>query len=198
MTTGKLTPLRRQQGRTEDLSDDALIAACAIGDSAAMGALIDRFHRPVYRFVARLLGSDGGERDDLVQATFLEVSRGAASFRKGSTVQVWIFGIAANLTRNAIRSIVRRRRMQTALASVPERTSARPDDDVQRRELLARLSTALSTLPHHLREAFVLCDLEEVPARDAALTLGVREGTIWRRVHEARKALRAAIERGPE
>jgi RNA polymerase sigma-70 factor (ECF subfamily) len=196
MKLGKLTPLRRQHGRIEELSDEALLAACAIGDTAAMGALIDRFQRPVYRFVARLLGSDGADRDDLVQSTFLEVSRSAASFRQGSAVRVWIFGIAANLTRNQIRSIVRRRRMQTTLASVPERLATRPDDEVERRELLAHLAAALTTLPHDLREAFVLCDLEEVPAREAAITLGVREGTIWRRVHDARKALRAAIERG--
>lgn len=196
MKGARLTPLRRVAGSTEELSDQALVAACALGDSAAMGALIDRYQAPVYRFVSRLLGSDGAERDDAVQATFFEISRTASRFRSASTVRVWIFGIAANIARNQIRTHVRRRRMETALASVPPQRATRPDDEAQRRELLARLGSALAVLPHHLREAFVLCDLEDVSGRDAAATLGVREGTVWRRVHEARKTLRAAIDGG--
>jgi RNA polymerase sigma-70 factor (ECF subfamily) len=196
MTAAKLVPLRRVSGTVDEISEEALVAACALGDAAAMGALIDRFQAPVYRFVSRLLGSDGTDRDDVVQSTFVEVSRSAATFRGGSRVRVWIFGIAANLARNHIRSAVRRRRMEAALAAVPEPRVVRPDDEAARRELLLQLNAALSRLPHNLREAFVLCDLEDVSGRDAAATLGVREGTIWRRVHEARRALRAAIEGG--
>ncbi len=194
MKLGKLRPLRRVEGRTDELSDQALVAACATGDSAALGALIDRFHQPVYRFVARLLGSDGNDRDDLVQQTFVELSRSAGRYRKSSSVRVWIFGIAANVARNQIRSITRRRRMETALGSIPLAPASRPDVELERRQLLAQLHVALVELPHPLREAFVLCDLEEVSALEAATILGVRQGTIWRRVHEARRALRAAVE----
>ena len=194
--TGKLRPLRRIEGRTDELSDEALVAACATGDAAALGALIDRFHKPVYQFVARLLGDGGSERDDLVQQTFVELARSASRYRKGSAVRVWIFGIAANLTRNQIRSFVRRRRMETALASVPAVEIARPDEQLLRRELIERIEAALGELPHSLREAFVLCDLEDVSAQEAAAALGVRPGTIWRRVHEARQALRAALDGG--
>ena len=86
--------------------------------------------------------------------------------------------------------------METALASLPSNQSIRPDDEVERKQLLAQLRAALAQLPHELREAFVLCDLEQVSGRDAAISLGVREGTVWRRVHEARKALRAALDGG--
>ncbi|MDB4963622.1 MAG: polymerase sigma-70 factor, subfamily [Myxococcales bacterium] len=196
MKGAKVTPLRRVAGHAEEFSDEALLAACALGDSAAMSALIDRFQAPVYRFVSRLLSSDGADRDDVVQGTFVEVARCAAKFRAASKVQVWIFGIAANIARNHIRGAVRRRRMETALVSVPSLHSIRPDDEVQRKQLLAQLGAALAGLPHELREAFVLCDLEQVSGRDAASSLGVREGTVWRRVHEARKALRAALDGG--
>ena len=45
-----------------------------------------------------------------------------------------------------------------------------------------------------LREVFVMCDLEEVPGAEAATALGLREGTLWWRLSEARKALRKALE----
>ena len=58
---------------------------------------------------------------------------------------------------------------------------------------MQRLLVALDDLPHDLREAFVMCDLEEVAGVDVARALGVREGTLWRRLHEARRALRCAL-----
>ena len=57
-------------------------------------------------------------------------------------------------------------------------------------EMMERLSAALDALPHDLRVAFVLCDVEEVPGVEAARALGVRQGTMWRRLHDARKRLR--------
>ena len=38
------------------LSDEALVVACGIGDSAALGELFDRLHQTVYRFLSRYLG----------------------------------------------------------------------------------------------------------------------------------------------
>jgi RNA polymerase sigma-70 factor (ECF subfamily) len=193
MKVGKLLPLRRIDATAEEFSDAALIASCALGDSAAMGALIDRFHRPLYRFVSRLIGSSDSARDDLVQATFAEVAMCAGRFRGTSSVKVWMFGIAANQARNHIRSAVRRRRMELAVAEAPQRRVTQPDREVEQREIMAKLAIAIEELPDHLREAFVLCDLEEVPCREAAAALGVREGTIWRRVHDARQALRESL-----
>jgi RNA polymerase sigma-70 factor (ECF subfamily) len=189
----RLVPLRRIQATAEEFSDDALIAACALGDSAAMGALIDRFQQPVYRFVSRLLGSDGSDRDDLVQATFVEVATCAVRYKGKSSVKVWIFGIAANVTRNHIRSAVRRRRMESALAELPARLVPQPDREAERLQMMAMLAAAIDALPARLREVFVLCDLEELPCRDAAVALGVREGTIWRRLHDARCTLRESL-----
>ena len=74
-------------------------------------------------------------------------------------------------------------------------SSAPPDDAIQARQLLALISEAQRQLPHDLRVVFVMCDLEDVPGAEGARILGLREGTLWRRLHEARKALRAGLER---
>jgi RNA polymerase sigma-70 factor (ECF subfamily) len=65
-----------------------------------------------------------------------------------------------------------------------------------RAQQVHRLAAALEDLPHDLRTAYVLCDLEDVPGVDAARVLGIRAGTLWRRLHEARRALRDAIDDG--
>jgi len=40
----------------------------------------------------------------------------------------------------------------------------------------------------------VLCVIEEVPGKEAAEILGIREASLWRRLTDARNAIRASIE----
>jgi RNA polymerase sigma-70 factor (ECF subfamily) len=196
-TGGQIVPLRRLDERKANLSaisDEALLASCGVGDSAALGALFDRHHEAVYRLISRLLRAEPAETDDLVQMTFLEAWRSAAKFSGRGSVKSFLYGIAANTVRHHFRSTQRRR---SAHAALPEPSpSHRPDESALRAQQLERLSCALDKLPHDLRAAYVLCDLEDIPGVEAAQVLGCRVGTLWRRLHDARRALRDAIDGG--
>ncbi len=190
---GKVVPLRRATGLAE-ISDDALLAACGVGESAALGALYDRHHEAMYRLISRMLRSERGEIDDLVQTTFLEAWKSARRYSGKGSVKSFLYGIAANTVRHHIRSTRRRR---DALADLPEPVhGASPEMAVSRTQQISRLGAAVERLPHDLREAYVLCDLEDVPGVEAARILEVRPGTLWRRLHDARKFLREAIDGG--
>jgi RNA polymerase sigma-70 factor (ECF subfamily) len=190
-------PLRRVEERRaaiSEISDEALLAACGVGDAAALGALFDRHHEAVYRLISRLLRTEPSEIDDLVQQTFLEVWRSAKKFGGRGAVRSWLFGIAANTVRHHIRGAVRRR---AVLAAVPPPAAAgTPHEAAMRTEQVHRLAAALEELPDDLRVVYVMCDLEEVPGVEAARVLGLRAGTLGRRLHEARRALREAIDGG--
>lgn len=186
--------IEERRAALSEISDEALLAACAVGDSAALGALFDRHHEAVYRLVSRLMRSDPAETDDLVQTTFLHTWRSAARFRGVGSVKSFLFGIAANTVRHYVRTAMRRR-TATAEWEPPIARNA-PDDVLARNQQVNRLAHALDDLPQDLRAAYVLCDLEDIPGVDAARMLDVRAGTLWRRLHEARRALRAAIEGG--
>ena len=192
MSEGKLLPFRRVEGRTEELADHTLVAAVAGGDPAALGALYDRFHRDVHRFVARLARPD--DADDFVQMTFLEAHRSAARFRGDAQVKTWLFGIAANLVRNHFRGEQRKQRAHDSLEAMPKRPPTSPGDAITREQQRRWLAAAIERLTPALREAYVLCVVEEVPGKDAAAALGIREASLWRRLSDAREALRAAIE----
>ena len=114
-----------------------------------------------------------------------------------SSGRSWICGVTASLARRHQRAERRRSSAFSRLSTWVTRTAAPHGDDVARRQLVDRLSAALDELPHDLRVAYVMCELEEVPGVEAARALGVRPGTMWRRVHDARKRLRAVIERTP-
>ena len=192
---GSLLPLRRVQGVVTEMSDEALLAACALDDAAALGALFDRFQQAVFRFLMRYLGPAHPDIDDLVQATFLEVRRSASGYRATASVRAWLLGIATNLARHHLRGETRRRGMLRSVEHSPPTPLRRPDDDTERRQLLQRLHQAITELPPELRGPLVLCDMEELPGAEAARVLDLREGTLWRRLHEARVALRERLER---
>src|SRR4051812_45231518 len=190
-----LRPPRRDDGDDDGCTDAQLVERCASGDRAAMGELFDRHGQDVQRFLGRLNGWTS-DLDDLVHATFLEALRSVRRFRGGAQVRTWLFGIAINVSRHHLRSEVRRRAFLTVWAERPEERGARPDQLVERQQLVGRLAEALVELPHDLRAAYLLCEVEELSGPEAAAALGVRPGTLGRRLHDARKALRIAIERG--
>jgi RNA polymerase sigma factor (sigma-70 family) len=195
---GEVVFLHRLAGAPHEMSDEALVAACGKGDAAALGALFDRHNAAVYRFVSRAAGVAHRDLDDVVQNTFLCAQRCAGRFRGASAVRTWLLGIAANEIRHLVRGEIRRRRCFEAWNDLSDGAAGdrdRSSREVERREEIVRLAIAVDALPHDLRVAFVLCVVEGVPGVEAARTLGVRPGTLWRRLHEARKALVEAMER---
>lgn len=192
---GQIVPFRRideRKAALSEISDEALLAACALGDAAALGALFDRHHEAVYRLVSRLLRMEAGEIDDIVQTTFLEAWRSASKYTAKGAVKSFLFGIAANTVRHHVRS-TRRRRDAIESWESPATPPSAPDDALSRAQQVQALARALDRLPHDLRVAYVLCDLEDISGVEAARMLDVRAGTLWRRLHDARKALREAI-----
>ncbi len=177
-----------------DPSDEALIASCARGDLAALGHLFDRRADELARFIGRLLGSDGADVEDLLHMTFIEALRAAPRFKGDATARTWLFAIAANLAGNQIRGKMRRRQSLSAFSQLPQPNVATPGEIAERRQLMDRLAHALGGLKHDLRVAFMMCDVEELAGVEVARVLGIPPGTLWRRLHEARKELRSALE----
>ena len=191
--THKILPFRRVAGVSTEMSDEALLAACAIGENVALGALFDRHHDAVRRFLARLSGTDDRDLDDLVQMTFETLPRAARRFDGRSAVKTWLFGVASNVARHHVRSEIRRKRVAEAAATDPRPDAVDGSEDVLQRERSQRLHDAIVALPARLREAFVLVYLENIPGAEVARLVGAREGTIWKRLHQARAQLREAL-----
>jgi RNA polymerase sigma-70 factor (ECF subfamily) len=190
----KVIPIRGRRPADETLSSEALVAACAAGDAEALALLYDRYCDDVTRFLSRLTYVDRQDVGDLVQEVFLAVFRTAKSFRRQSNVKTWLFAIVANIAKDAARKGTRFRAFKHGVSEAQGRmgeTSREPPSiDYGLRRKLQEL---LHTLPHDLRVAFVMCDIEEVSGVEAARELGVPEGTLYRRLHQARQALRAAL-----
>jgi RNA polymerase sigma-70 factor (ECF subfamily) len=195
---GRLIPfLRGSSGYPAP--DEELVAASARGDPSAVEELFRRHGERVYRTLQRLGGGDAKDLEDLLQTTFLEVQRASSRFAGRASVGTWILGIAINVRRHFVRSEARRRSFNEALEPLMAGVTGRaPDEQVIGRETLARLAAGLAALPEHLRIVFTLADLEGLKGAEIARIIRAPEGTVWRRLHQARIRLRTYVEGGRE
>lgn len=174
-------------------SDAELLVAVAGGDLRALGELFDR-HEPALRRYLSRMGLPRADVDDLVQATFLEITRAAPSFDAGHAGRSWIFGVASIMLRRHRRFLHRAAaRLSSWLMPEPEASST-PSQLFERAETEQRFARAFAALSEKKREAFVLVTLEGLSGEEAAQALGVPVNTLWTRLHHARLELSAAID----
>lgn len=174
-------------------TDADLMRACGQGDTEALGQLFDRHHVAVHRFALRLVQGHAADADDIVQQTFLTAHRGAHRFDGRAGARAWLLGIAAQHARHRRRSFARVARLLASLRAQPMASPRSPERAAADHERLARLEAAIDRLPARAREVFLLCEVEQVRGVDAAIVLGAPEGTIYRRLHDARRRLRALL-----
>jgi RNA polymerase sigma-70 factor (ECF subfamily) len=176
-----------------ETSDAALMSRLARGESGALGELYDRHHAPIRRFVARAT-SDGGDVDDLVHATFLTAARNAARYDGRASGRPWLIGIAAQLLRRRHRAFAR------FVAVVTSFRDTRAGATDPRSALHARtdVERALTQLSEPKRITFLMAELEGLTCPEIAEALGIPIGTVWTRLHAARRELRQALTRGEE
>jgi RNA polymerase sigma-70 factor (ECF subfamily) len=137
------------------------------------------------------------EAEDLVQETFTKSLRAFDSFQSGTNFKAWIFRILRNSFLTTRTGIAASRTV--FLEDHPETldsTSAgpTPEDNLIRLDNQAVLHAALEQLPPPLREALLLCDVDEIKYKDIAGILDVPIGTVMSRISRARSALRQLLQ----
>jgi len=175
----------------EERDDAALLRAVARGDEDSLAVLYDRHAGWLtIRMTRRCAMPD--VVDHAVQDTFLAVWRDAGAYRGGRDVAGFIWGICIRRLIDAIRKESGLRRRLTRLAAEPEVVVSAEDQVLVGIEH-GRLGQALAGLSPELRGAIEATVLDGLTCAEAAVLLGVAEGTVKSRCHRARVALRAAL-----
>ncbi len=181
-----------------DSADDAeLLRAHGAGDTHAFARLYDRYDRPCFQFIRRLLGpgqSDAAE--DLHQETWISISKSAASFDPDkASFRAWLFTIA----RHKVWDQFRRQKVAVLASDHGDAAMMVPDpdptpfDQVQSRELAQRLITAVEALPLEQRSAFVMFADAGLTLEEIAQATGVATETVKSRLRYARTKLRQTL-----
>jgi RNA polymerase sigma-70 factor (ECF subfamily) len=175
----------------DEPDDNVLLRAVARRDESALATLYDRHAGWLtVRLMRRCALPD--VVDMAVQDTFLALWRQASSYRGQGKVAAFIWGIGIRRLVDVLRRDVATRRPLPWRAATPE-TVVSAEDEVLLGVEHGRLGPALAALSPELRAAIEATVLDGLSTAEAAVLLGVAEGTVKSRCHRARQALRAAL-----
>ncbi len=167
-----------------------LAARAARGDSAALEVLYRRHVNRVWRY-ARLRTHSRDDAAEIVQETFLRVTRSIAQFKGQSTFTTWLFAVARSVAIELARREGRNRALidrSAVLRLVPRiRKGEGSIPDQETREAVRR---ALSQLPGAKRDVVVLCELSGLSVKEAAGVLQWSESRVKVTLFRARRDLR--------
>jgi RNA polymerase sigma-70 factor (ECF subfamily) len=186
-------------------SDQDLARLCLKGDERAARELVERFQRPVYSLVYRMV-RDRELAEDLTQEVFVRTFNNLQRYDRSYKFSSWLFKIAYNLTVDHLRkkqvktismhgspdAVTAERQEATSLAL--ESGEERPDAVVEARELAGYLEEAIGELRPEYRTAILLRHVEGRAYEEISDIMGVPLGTVKTYIFRARRELRDLLE----
>jgi RNA polymerase sigma factor (sigma-70 family) len=175
----------------DGVSDEALLAGLASGDSDEAAAFVRRFQSRVYGLALTML-RDPALAEEVAQETFVRAWRHASSYdaRRGR-VASWLLTIARNVSIDRARVLPIAPTDPEVLASRLELDHHDALPDIVERD---RLRRALATLPEDQRRALVLAVYGGRTAREIAELDAIPLGTVKTRIRAAMLRLRDCLE----
>jgi RNA polymerase sigma-70 factor, ECF subfamily len=194
--------LRVSGSAGSELEEATLLSGLRRGDEAAYEILIQRYQKPVYSLIGRLV-DDPADAADAVQEVFLKVFRKIGWFRGESSLKTWIYRIAVNEARNQRRWFGRHKKREVGLDPLPGESVGCGDwlEDPQRspyeialdHETRALIEDALKEVSPSFRAALVLREIEGLSYEEIAQILEISLGTVKSRILRGREALRRSL-----
>ena len=127
------------------------------------------------------------DAEDALQDTFLAVHRALKDFRGEAELKTWVYRIAI---RSALARRARsRRHAGLELSTATEDPRPGVEASVAARLEAQRLATAMGRLSADHRAVLSLFAVDGLSHSEIAQVLGIKEGTVWSRLHLARKKL---------
>ena len=181
--------------------DDAAVAhpsSVSHEDGAeGRGLTIRTIYEEHARFVwlnLQRLGVRDADLDDLAQDVFVVAHRRLDSFNGSSRMTTWLFGICMRVAANYRRRRQNSFEIPTGVSGKNKPATVVPVDELlvlRERRLMAE--TVLGQLVLGQRAVFVMYEIEALPCTEIAELLGVPIGTVYSRLHAARKRVEKLV-----
>lgn len=186
----------------EHNTDDELMAAFIVGDTAAMETLFLRYRQSVYSWLLRMTG-DAAEAEDIYQDVWIKVIRHAADYRSGS-FRAWLWQIVRNKATDRMRKMSPSLILDSPISAegegeetiVDQLSDDRAADALMQIEEVERqrvVCEAIEALPMAQREVVLLRINGELSFKEIADMLAAPMGTVLARMHKAVKSLKDTL-----
>jgi RNA polymerase sigma-70 factor (ECF subfamily) len=160
---------------------------------------IEHLVRDYYSYVHRLALSildDPHEADDAAQETFIAAHRSLTSFRGASSPRTWLTAITVNACRGRLRKRKARQALQNTLQALhlaqPYHSS--PEEAAIQQDAHHSLRLAVAGLDDKHRLPILLRYVHQLSVPEIAAALQTNPGTIYSRLHYARRMLIARLD----
>ncbi len=179
------------------LTDAELLNRYSDGDENAFRELVNRYKNSLYAFLSQFLN----RRDlveDVFQETFLQLYTSRESFDMSRPLRPWLFTIAANKAKDALRKSQRNAAVPIGtmveqaeemsfgdMLNVLSSDETMPYDDIERTETAERVNQVIANMPEGLREILVLAYFQKFSYKQMAGILSIPIGTVKSRLHTA-------------
>ena len=189
----------------DELSDKDVIEQAREGRESAFRELIDRYERPVFSVIYRMV-RDRELAEDLAQDTFIKVLNALDKYDPSYKFSSWIFKIAHNTTVDHLRRKrpdtlslegsphARTQEQAEATSFTPVDTAEDPEHFTESQEIGAEIEQAIGQLRPVYREAILLWHVEGRPYDEIAEIMDLPLGTVKTYIHRGRNELRQMLE----
>jgi len=182
-----------------DKDDFVLVENVLAGERRSFEPLVRRHERRVFRVTLAILGNVE-DAEEAMQDTFVKAFRHLDQFRKESRFTTWLTRIAINEAiqkRSTRRNFVPLAQAENAEKNFTPRRyepwKSNPEQLYGKQEIHRFVEEAIQSLPEIYREAFVLRDVEELSAEEAAEVLEISVPALKSRLLRARLMMREAL-----
>jgi RNA polymerase sigma-70 factor (ECF subfamily) len=177
-------------------TDATLLARYAAGDEAAFREIVNRYKNGLYAFLRQFLNRQD-LIEDVFQETFLQLFISRETFDTSRPLRPWLFTIAANKAKDALRKQQQTPAMTIGNIAVAEEMSfddvlnslasdsTVPYEKLQENEIALRVRKIIADMPENLREILVLAYFNKFSYKQIAQILSIPIGTVKSRLHTA-------------
>lgn len=178
------------------LSDAELLDRSAAGDEGAFREIVNRYKNGLYAFLRNFLNRQD-VIEDVFQETFLQLFTSSESFDPTRPLRPWLYTIAANKAKDALRKMQRTAAVPIGTMTESEDMSfgdmlnvlgseeERPFEGLERDETASNVRRVVSNMPDNLREILVLAYFNKFSYKQMAQVLSIPIGTVKSRLHTA-------------
>ncbi len=174
--------------RSRAILENELLKLAKKGNEGAFLDLYQRHQGPIFRFALHMSGQVE-TAEEIVQEVFLALLSPNGFDSSGGGLQAYLIGAARNMLRSRMRQSWR------FIEAEPATLGGELLDALSKEQELEHLQIAILSLPPNYREVVALCDLEGMDYAQAASHLGCPLGTVRSRLHRARAALAAKMQK---
>lgn len=141
------------------------------------------------------LGIRDADLDDMLQEVFVVVYRRLGEFEGRAKLTTWLYAICRRVAHRYRKRAFRHREDAEDEHSVAQRASDghTPESELVQQEAQAEVDELLAALDSDRRAVFVMYEIEELPGDVIATTLGIPIGTVYSRLHSARRILERVV-----